>query len=444
MTLAPHPSPHVVVIGAGVAGLAAARYLTKGGIRVTVLERNPYVGGRAYTEIRDGFAIDTGAGFLANFYTHTLQFIHELGLADEIVQIRDGGVLFADGRSHQMRRGLNRLSLRSRAALCKVLYPIIRHWREIDIHSFHDAHRLDVCSVAEYAERRLNRELLEDLFQPLLSSLFFWTPEQTSQAMLFLLLKAGLGMHRFTLRHGLGQLPEAMAGGLNVIKNIEVHSVTSSQSGGYVVLAREVGQDRHLVADGIVCAVPATAVTRLFTDLSACQHAFFQPISYSSTVITAIGLARRIAPNIGSLLVSRRDAGFECLTSATSHAAKNPAQVPGGCDLIKLSSSGIASGALLDQEDEVVRGRLVTDLQEAGLTYDRSRDELFYRVYRWPQALPLFDVGHFRRLKTFAGGEIESGTVVFAGDYLGGPFIEGAVTSGLDAGHRLLGRLTSR
>src|SRR5580698_5230308 len=47
--------PHVLVAGAGLAGLAAARELEARGARVTVVEARDRVGGRAWT-IRDGFA----------------------------------------------------------------------------------------------------------------------------------------------------------------------------------------------------------------------------------------------------------------------------------------------------------------------------------------------------------------------------------------------------
>jgi len=45
----PNPHPDVIVIGAGVAGLAAASALATDGARVTLLERRPFVGGRAYS-----------------------------------------------------------------------------------------------------------------------------------------------------------------------------------------------------------------------------------------------------------------------------------------------------------------------------------------------------------------------------------------------------------
>jgi len=66
-------------------------------------------------------------------------------------------------------------------------------------------------------------------------------------------------------------------------------------------------------------------------------------------------------------------------------------------------------------------------------------------VQRWMEALPFFDVGHFKRLRAFENGEIEDQNqpVVFAGDYIGGSFMEGAFTSGLQAAERLNSRLTN-
>ena len=42
-------SRDVIVVGSGLAGLSAAVALAGAGARVTVLERRPYIGGRAYS-----------------------------------------------------------------------------------------------------------------------------------------------------------------------------------------------------------------------------------------------------------------------------------------------------------------------------------------------------------------------------------------------------------
>lgn len=51
---------HAVVIGAGFGGLSAAAHLAKAGYRVTVLERNSWVGGRAQVLEAEGFHFDMG------------------------------------------------------------------------------------------------------------------------------------------------------------------------------------------------------------------------------------------------------------------------------------------------------------------------------------------------------------------------------------------------
>ncbi len=60
MRTVPGPTGHVVVVGAGLGGLACALHLAGAGRRVTVLEREAEPGGRAGRLVRDGFEFDTG------------------------------------------------------------------------------------------------------------------------------------------------------------------------------------------------------------------------------------------------------------------------------------------------------------------------------------------------------------------------------------------------
>ncbi|WP_348612342.1 NAD(P)/FAD-dependent oxidoreductase [Halobaculum rarum] len=61
-------SPNVVVAGAGLAGLVAARHLADAGADVTVYERRPEVGGRVRTRHEDGFTLDRGFQVLFTGY----------------------------------------------------------------------------------------------------------------------------------------------------------------------------------------------------------------------------------------------------------------------------------------------------------------------------------------------------------------------------------------
>lgn len=53
-------SPTVVIVGAGLAGLACARELHRRGVQAVVLEASDGVGGRVRTDLQDGFRLDRG------------------------------------------------------------------------------------------------------------------------------------------------------------------------------------------------------------------------------------------------------------------------------------------------------------------------------------------------------------------------------------------------
>ncbi|WP_069385442.1 phytoene desaturase family protein [Cellulosimicrobium cellulans] len=72
-------APRVAVVGGGIAGLATAALLARGGARVTLLERHDAVGGRAGTLEVDGFRFDTGPSwyFMPEVFEHFFALLGE-------------------------------------------------------------------------------------------------------------------------------------------------------------------------------------------------------------------------------------------------------------------------------------------------------------------------------------------------------------------------------
>lgn len=63
-----HHHPDVIIIGAGLSGLAAARTLASAGLQPLVLEASDRAGGRVATDVVDGFLLDRGFQVLLDGY----------------------------------------------------------------------------------------------------------------------------------------------------------------------------------------------------------------------------------------------------------------------------------------------------------------------------------------------------------------------------------------
>ncbi|HEV2459682.1 MAG TPA: FAD-dependent oxidoreductase [Ktedonobacterales bacterium] len=438
---------NVVVIGAGMAGLAAARWLAAHDLAVTVFERGDRVGGRVRTDNVGGVQIDLGAQILARFGVHTHRLFADVGLAPDLLRKPSLSGIARAGHIYELKPSLSSLlsgllSPLGKATFLKLPIPLLSHWSELDVYDLGKAAPFDTGSLAAYARRVLDDEVLEYLLQPLLSGLLYWTPERTSEVMLLLLMKVGsAGFDYDTVHGGLAQLPEAAARSLDVYCDSAVTRVTRDGADGYTVFARTRGEERAFPAAGVVCATSAGAVPQLFPDLDPAQHEFFDAITYSSTAVAVVGLKQRLPISRFSVFFPRREAKHAA--AVTIAANKDLSAPPLDGDTIQIYASGPSARDLLERDDVTIRDTLWSDLQRAGLIQDFDSSATFWYVHRWPLALPEFDVGHFRRLKAFADGTIESGRIVFAGDYLGGPYVEGAVYSGERAAERLLQRLES-
>ena len=87
---------HVVVVGAGAAGLVAAREITKVGMQVTVVEASDQVGGAIRTGEVAGLELDLGAESFATRGGHVASLIDELGFSDDVVSPNSAGAWVAE------------------------------------------------------------------------------------------------------------------------------------------------------------------------------------------------------------------------------------------------------------------------------------------------------------------------------------------------------------
>jgi oxygen-dependent protoporphyrinogen oxidase len=445
-----------VVIGAGTAGLAAGWALSRAGVEVAVLERRSRVGGRVRERRVAGIPVDVGASFVTNFYPRALGLAREAGLTQGQPPPQPRGAVARGGRLHPVSPPYRLLSGSLLPPLAKlrllhVAWPLLRNWRELDHEAVWRADRLDTRSVADYAAARLDADVLDYLLAPSLRAFLYWEPEETSQAMLFIMLRQAFGLRYAAVPGGrMSALPEKLAESLTVRLGTEVREVrevrqvagvsgANRRLGGYEVRAVAGGEEHRLTADGVVCATPATQVPQLFPQLDAERRAFFSAVRYSATLsVTLPARGSPLAPYNG-LLLPRPEARH--LVAATLRPVAAPSS-GGPRHMLTLFTSAEGARLLRGTGEKEIAGILLAELAAAGAPFepaDLIREQAV--VHRWDEALPIFDVGHLHALRRFSAGRIENGPLVFAGDYLGGPYLEGAVAAGLDAAQRLLHQL---
>ncbi len=430
----------IAVIGGGLAGTSAAYTLMKRGYDVTILERNDYLGGRIHTHAVDGVVTEMGAGFMTKIYTNLLTFLRNEGLDMQLYRQHGSSGIVRNGQVRMATlptlMGNDALSWDAKLRVVPLFFKTLARWQHLDHHDFWRADRYDNRSVTDMFDKR-SKEVLEYLLQPMLNGYFYWTPEHVSEAMLFCLCKAALIQGgTYKMQGGLQRIPEKAAEGSTVLLEHEVSKIRRSEDGLYEVFVEHNGKAKTLQADGIVCATTASVVPRIITDLNDVQKAFFGTVQYSSTAVVARFYEQKHIQGDKGIAFPRRE-GIE-LAAVTAEPGKNRLAA------VKTFASGTIGHQLCKESDETIIQKLTRAMEPAhSAVLVGDPDPLAIHIQRWPEALPFFDVGHFKRLRAFENGEIEDPNqpVVFAGDYLGGPFMEGAFTSGVRAAKRLDARL---
>ena len=145
----------VVVIGAGLSGLAACYELEKQGARYTVIEVKPRFGGAIRTIKERGFVVDADAFAIRKPMDETL--LRELGLNDHLLECADGSFVFQDGTESLLDAITDKLS---GGRLMRMAVSSLGIWRNrfticLENGMMYDAGAIIVAAPAPYAARML-------------------------------------------------------------------------------------------------------------------------------------------------------------------------------------------------------------------------------------------------------------------------------------------------
>jgi oxygen-dependent protoporphyrinogen oxidase len=448
-------SRRVVVIGGGIAGLAAAdRLLTSGAAsEVTVLEAGPRVGGKIASVEVGGVRVEAGPDSLLARKPWAVELLRELGLAGELVPSAPlGAHIWSE-------RGL----LRFPAGPFGVPTDPIQVWRWPGLSAAGKLRAMrDLLarprrddadeSLGSLLRRRLGDQVTERLVGPLLAGLFAGDVDELSVRATFPELAAWErdhgslihGAHAVAaasngrpaapmfvrLRGGLERFPRALAGriGSSRIRTSTPATALHRISLGYVVTTPEGDLD----ADAVIVAPPAFDAAHLVADVAPEASRELAAVGYVTTaaVVLVYGEGTNDAlPDSTGFVVPH---GRLAMTACTLLSRKWPDPAFGSRAVVRCFVGAAGVEDIVDEPDaDVVEG---VSRQLAALL-PLPDDPVASAVVRWPKAMPQYEVGHLERVERIERALPEG--VIVAGQAYRGVGIADAVLSGRDAADRV-------
>lgn len=467
----------VVVIGGGLTGLVAAHRLRSQStpqrpVEVVLLEGKDRVGGSIWTRHVDGFTLEGGADSFITNKPWGIDLCCELGLSDRLIgpsdrhrrsfvvrngrlmPVPEGFVLMAPSKLGPLLASPI-LSMRGKARL--LLDLVLPRKRD-------DGDE----SLASFVRRRLGREALDRLVQPLVGGIYTADPNELSikatlsqfPAMerehgsliraarrqgkasraadraasgarygLFASLDDGMGVLTDTLRQ---TFP---AGTLRT--NSIVRRLSRSDHGG--TWRVELLDRPPIEAGAVVLTAEAHASARLLDDLDPELAIQLRSIPYASSAIVTVAYPRdRIKHPLNGFGAVVPAIEGRTILAISFLGVKFPTRAPEGTALLRVFVGGATQPELFDRPDDdlvaMVQGELSSLLGVSG-------PPILAEVSRHPRAMPQYTLGHLDRIDAILQRARKHPRLALAGNAFHGVGIPDCVRSGRNAAETILAAL---
>jgi oxygen-dependent protoporphyrinogen oxidase len=452
-----------VVVGGGIAGLAAARRLEAvlPTAEVVLVEQNERLGGKVATERVDGFVIEAAPDSFLSRKPRGVGLCEELGLGGELVGRRpesERTFVRRGAELHPLPSGLTGMIPTNLDALAEseLLSPEgrARLAAEVDVPVGGEGDE----SIASFVSRRLGREAYEAFVEPLMTGIYGGDGEQLSLEATFPQLRAlelehgslieGLSAQPaqsaalppfVTLRAGMDELVGALTRRLRRTRLVTGRPVgaVSRAGDGYRV---ELDGGDALETQAVVVAAPAFATAEMLSGLDDELAAAHAEIPYSSSVIVTFGLREEDVshPLDGYGYVVPRVEGTDVL-ACTWTSRKWEGRAPDGALLIRVYAGRFGGPDLTTETDEDLVRLALDELSLLGI----DAGPILTRVQRWPRGMPQYVLGHAERLARIEAALTDLSGLAVAGAAYRGVGIPDCIRSGEDAAESAAHALTA-
>lgn len=463
----------VIIVGGGIAGLAAAYRLaqTAPDARITLIESDQRLGGKIVTDRVDGFVIEGGPDTFLSYKPRGIGLCRELGLEERLhgtnEKIRRTYVM-RKGQLYDLPEGLTGLIPARFGPLAKS--RLISPWGKLrmGLDYFIPPKSLNGDeSLAQFVERRLGRELYERMIEPLMSGIYAGNGAQLSLGATFpqlrqteleygSLVKGMLAAKKkaahpstalrsardagkqqkwaafITPETGLAEIVEALQAHL---KNVEMRLNTrvkkvepSLQPLGVRAYLITLDTGETLEADAAILATPAYVTAQLVGDLDPDMAAALRGIPYASTATLSVAYKLSDIPKAldgYGYLIPRAEG--RSILACTWTSTKFPHRAPDGYGLIRAFIGRAGDDDVLNRTDEELLHMVREELRDV---LEITVEPLLYRIFRWPQAMPQYTLGHLDRIAVIDRRLAEHDGLYVAGNAYRGIGLPDCIASG--------------
>lgn len=423
----------LVIVGGGVAGLAAAlaakRYVEQGHpLEWVLLEKDNRLGGKILTERHGDFVVDGGPDCYLAEKPWVAQMAARLGIVDRLLSTNDAQkhtFIYRRGKLHELPDGI---MMMVPTKMLPMATTSLFSWpgklrMAMDLFVRKRADNGDE-TLASFVTRRLGRECLEVLAEPMVGGVHASDPAQMSLRATFprflemeqrhgSLIRAFLAARRnrppkpaprpgspqqtyfMSFRGGMQELTDAMADAAGRSHLLISKCVLSVGRDGEGYLLRLAG-DEMLRADGLVIASEAHHAASFLRDLDGDLAATLGQIVWTSAATISLGYeADRLHHDLRGFGFLVPATEGRRIMAATWSSTKWPGRAPAGKALLRAFVGGARNGGLVDLPDAEM---LAMVREELRVTMGVTADPDLARVYRWPKGMPQYTIGHLDRL----------------------------------------------
>ncbi|MCS6831305.1 MAG: protoporphyrinogen oxidase [bacterium] len=461
-------TPHIVIVGGGITGLAAAYYLQRlrrqagTPLHITLIEAQHHLGGKVGTVYQEGFLIDTGPDSFLAQKPWAVQLCRELGMEEEIISPSARKFyMLIKGKLHPVPHELVSLVPSRPQALWRTTFISLWGKLRASVEGFVPAQKeADDESLGSFMRRRFGKEFALKFAEPLMAGVHAGHPDRLSMAAVYPMywemerkhgsITRGLRHLRrqrqpvkgqrdaspfVALRYGMGSLVERLARNLKEVDiwlSTKVTGATPLPDGSTSI---HLQHGEPLRADVVIFTTPSYTTAEWLQSIAPDAAHLLRQIPYASTAVVSLAYRREGVehPLDGSGFLVPRTEPLP-VTGCTWSSSKWEGRAPDGSVLLRVFIGYAGADQIVEQgwDDLLVRAA-----HEALQPLLGIRDEpVMTWVNRWLKAMPQYEVGHLSRLQRVESALSAYPSILLAGSAYRGVGVPDCVKQGKEVAEK--------